>query len=62
MAHNNLKPHRITNIKVVVPLIIDLNQLNSDAWRVLFYTNCKAYDVYDNLDGTSNPKDDKDEA
>ncbi|KAJ9566519.1 hypothetical protein OSB04_002485 [Centaurea solstitialis] len=53
--NDNLKPYAITNIKDFVPLVLDLNQLNYDAWRILFTTHCKAYGVYGHLDGTSAP-------
>ena len=61
MADSNLKPFSINNIKSFVPLILDLNQLNYDYWRVLFETHCRAYGVYGHLDGSSRPKDAKDE-
>ncbi|KAJ9566943.1 hypothetical protein OSB04_002909 [Centaurea solstitialis] len=56
-TNENLKPYAITNIKAFVPLVLDLNQLNYDAWRILFTTHCKAYGVYGHLDGTSQPTD-----
>lgn len=62
MVDSHLKPYSSTNIKYLVPLIVDLNQLNYDAWRVLFETHCKTYDVSGHVDDTSNPKDDKDVA
>ncbi|XP_052623812.1 uncharacterized protein LOC128129200 [Lactuca sativa] len=61
MADSNLKPFSINNIKSFVPLILDLNQLNYDYWRVLFETHCRAYGVYGHLDCSSRPKDAKDE-
>ncbi|KAI3509250.1 hypothetical protein L1887_24386 [Cichorium endivia] len=55
--NENLKPYAITNIKAFVPLVLDLNQLSYDAWRILFTTHCKAYGVYGHLDSTSKPTD-----
>ncbi|XP_023729628.1 uncharacterized protein LOC111877339 [Lactuca sativa] len=43
------KPYGITNIKSVVPLPLDLERLNYDAWRELFQTHCISYGVSDHL-------------
>lgn len=34
------KPYGITTIRSFVPLILDLDSLNYDAWRELFSTHC----------------------
>lgn len=51
------KPFTSTNIKSYVPLLLDLNELNYDAWRELFSTHCRAYGVFGYLDITTKPKD-----
>lgn len=56
----NWKPYAITNIKSFVPLILDLNQLNYDSWRVLFQTHCTNFAVLEHLEGISKPQNDKD--
>nr|KAJ0221701.1 hypothetical protein LSAT_V11C200051950 [Lactuca sativa] len=56
MADKN-KPFTCINIKSYVPLILDLNELNYDAWRELFLTHCRAYGVHGFLDDTHKPKD-----
>ncbi|KAJ9542450.1 hypothetical protein OSB04_028956 [Centaurea solstitialis] len=46
-------PHKefgITNIKTYVPLVLDLDRLNYDAWRELFTTHCVGFDVIDHID------------
>ncbi|KAL4557518.1 hypothetical protein LXL04_035699 [Taraxacum kok-saghyz] len=58
MATLNDKIYGITNIKSYVPLVLDLDRLNYDAWRELFKTHCIAYKVYDHLDGTSSKPND----
>lgn len=45
----------VTNIKTYIPLIIDLDRFNYDAWRDLFNTHCKAFKVIDHID-ESTPK------
>jgi len=52
---NRTMPHKafgITNIKSHIPLTLDLDRLNYDSWRELFYTHCEGYDVNDHIDGT----------
>ncbi|CAH1425424.1 unnamed protein product [Lactuca virosa] len=61
-SSKNQKPFGVTNIKVYVPLILDLNQLNYYAWKELFQTHCSSFGVKGHLTGTSKPADDKDEA
>ncbi|KAL4561753.1 hypothetical protein LXL04_033927 [Taraxacum kok-saghyz] len=58
---NNQKPFGITNIKALVPITLDLNQLNYDAWRELFTTHCRGFGVLGHLTGASKPKSDDDE-
>ncbi|KAL6552057.1 hypothetical protein OROGR_008211 [Orobanche gracilis] len=41
----------VANIKTHVPIILDIDKLNYDAWRELFYTHCQAYDADEHLDG-----------
>ncbi|XP_023767894.1 uncharacterized protein LOC111916448 [Lactuca sativa] len=51
------KPFTCIIIKSYVSLILDLNELNYDAWRELFLTHCRAYGVHGFLDSTNKPKD-----
>ncbi|KAJ9543577.1 hypothetical protein OSB04_023284 [Centaurea solstitialis] len=57
---NNEKPFGITNIKAFVPLTLDLDQLNYDAWCELFRTHCHGFGVLGHIDGSSRPTDDND--
>ncbi|CAA7055237.1 unnamed protein product [Microthlaspi erraticum] len=45
----------VTNIKSHIPLILDLDDHNYDAWRELFLTHCLTFDVLGHLDGTLVP-------
>lgn len=45
----------VTNIKSHIPLILDLDDHNYDAWRELFLTHCLTFDVIGHLDGTLLP-------
>ncbi|KAJ9539439.1 hypothetical protein OSB04_032172 [Centaurea solstitialis] len=56
----NQKLYGITNIKAYVPLTLDLNELNYDAWRELFKTHCTGFGVAGHLDGSLNPTDNND--
>ncbi|GJT30938.1 zinc finger, CCHC-type containing protein [Tanacetum coccineum] len=47
------KAFGVTNIKTHVPLILDLDQLNYDAWSELFKTHCYSFGVLGFLDGTT---------
>ncbi|CAH1440753.1 unnamed protein product [Lactuca virosa] len=60
-SSSNQKPYGMVNIKTHVPIILDFNELNYDAWRELFETHCRGYRVLGFLTGTSTPKSDKDE-
>lgn len=46
----NDKIYGITNIKSYVPLILDLDRLNYDAWKELFKTHCIGYKVFEHLE------------
>ncbi|GJW88092.1 hypothetical protein Tco_0163432 [Tanacetum coccineum] len=46
------KAFGVTNIKAHVPLVLDLDQLNYDAWSELFTTYCYSFGVLGFLDGT----------
>lgn len=60
-SSNNQKPYGVLNIKTYIPLILDLNKLNYDAWRELVETHCDSFGVQDFLIGESKPPLDKDE-
>ncbi|GJZ83426.1 ribonuclease H-like domain-containing protein [Tanacetum coccineum] len=49
---NMEKPFGVTNIKSHVPLVLDLDQLNYDAWCELFTSHCHSFGVHGLLDGT----------
>ncbi|PWA80084.1 myb-like protein P [Artemisia annua] len=50
---NNEKPFGVTNIKTHVPLVLDLDQLNYDAWSELFVSHCDSFGLLDHLEGTT---------
>lgn len=50
----------VTNIKHHIPLVLDLDVFNYDAWRELFLAHCLAFDVLGHVDGTAMPTDDDD--
>ena len=50
----------VTNIKTHIPLVLDLDVFNYDAWWELFLTHCLAFDVLGHVDGTSVPTGDDD--
>lgn len=50
----------VTNIKSHIPLILDLDDHNYDAWHELFSTHCLTFDVAGHIDGTSVPDGDND--
>lgn len=58
LAHD--RAFGVTNIKTHIPLILDLEDHNYDAWRELFSTHCLAFDVSGHIDGTSLPTGDDD--
>lgn len=51
------RAYGVTNIKHHIPLILDSNDHNYDAWRELFLTHCQSFDVAGHLDGTLLPTD-----
>ncbi|XP_019094800.1 PREDICTED: uncharacterized protein LOC104758527 [Camelina sativa] len=52
----------VTNIKSHIPLILDLDDHNYDAWRELFLTHCLTFDVLGHIDGTLLPANANDTA
>lgn len=56
------RAYEVTNIKTHVPLQLDIDDGNYDAWRELFFTHCQSFDVSGHLDGTLLPTDDNDDA
>ena len=52
----------VTNIKHRIPLVLDLDVFNYDAWRELFLTHCLTFDVLGHVDGTTLPTGDDDQA
>lgn len=50
----------VTNIKTHIPIILDTDDHNYDAWRELFLTLCQSFDVAGHLDGTLLPANDDD--
>lgn len=50
----------VTNIKTHIPLVLDQNEFNYDAWRDLFTTHCLTFDVLGHVDGSSAPTGDDD--
>ncbi|GJT73409.1 ribonuclease H-like domain-containing protein [Tanacetum coccineum] len=47
------KAFGVSNIKTHVPLVLDLDQLNYDAWCELFTTHCYSFGMLGFLDGTT---------
>ncbi|XP_010431181.1 PREDICTED: uncharacterized protein LOC104715477 [Camelina sativa] len=45
----------VTNIKSHMPLILDMDDHNYDAWRELFLSHCLTFDVLGHVDGSSTP-------
>lgn len=61
MAAQNIdRAFGVTNIKTHIPLILDLDDHNYDAWRELFSMHCLTFYVAGHIDGTSLPNDDND--
>lgn len=54
------KAYGIGNIKNAVPIVLDLERLNYEAWRELFYTHCVGYGEASHLDSTKDKPDDAD--
>ncbi|XP_071739620.1 uncharacterized protein [Rutidosis leptorrhynchoides] len=49
------KAYGVTNIKSHVPLLLNLDELNYDAWCELFTSHCIGFDVIDHIDDTYDP-------
>ncbi|KAJ9547106.1 hypothetical protein OSB04_019649 [Centaurea solstitialis] len=60
-SSQNEKPFGIVNIKAYVPLVLDLDQLNYDAWCELFTTHCISFGVLGHIDGTKVNKGEDDQ-
>ena len=56
------RAYGVTNIKHHIPIILDIDDGNYDAWRELFLTHCESFDASGHLDGTLLPTDDADVA
>ncbi|CAL9232749.1 unnamed protein product, partial [Arabidopsis halleri] len=54
-ANNSDKIYGVNNIKTHIPVILDLEESNYDAWRELFLTHCLSFDVLGHIDGTLLP-------
>ncbi|CAA7028136.1 unnamed protein product [Microthlaspi erraticum] len=50
----------LTQIRVHIPVILNMSKMNYDGWRILFETHCRSFSVTGHLDGTSLPTDDAD--
>ncbi|XP_010468738.1 PREDICTED: uncharacterized protein LOC104748855 [Camelina sativa] len=55
MAQPLDKVFTVTHIKSHIPLVLDMQKMNYDAWRELFESHCYSFGVYGHLDGTSTP-------
>lgn len=49
----------VTNINSHIPIILDTDDHNYDAWRELFLTHCQSFDVAGHLDGMLLPENDE---
>ncbi|CAA0272982.1 unnamed protein product [Arabidopsis thaliana] len=52
---NPEKIYGVSNIKSHIPVILDIEKSNYDAWRELFLTHCLSFDVLGHIDGTLQP-------
>ncbi|KAG7648706.1 GAG-pre-integrase domain [Arabidopsis thaliana x Arabidopsis arenosa] len=52
---NPEKIYGVSNIKSHIPVILDIEESNYDAWRELFLTHCLSFDVLGHIDGTLQP-------
>ncbi|CAL9238006.1 unnamed protein product [Arabidopsis halleri] len=52
----------VTNIKNQIPVLLDENEHNYDAWRELLLMHCMSYEVSGHLDGTTQPLNANDDA
>ncbi|XP_013589542.1 PREDICTED: uncharacterized protein LOC106297972 [Brassica oleracea var. oleracea] len=55
------RAYGVNNIKSHIPIILDNNDHNYDAWRELLLTHCQSFEVAGHLDGTLLPTDDNDQ-
>ncbi|XP_019090160.1 PREDICTED: uncharacterized protein LOC104737353 [Camelina sativa] len=60
MAQPAHKVFTVIHIKSHIPIILDMQKMNYDAWRELFETHCYSFGVYGHLVGTSTPANDDD--
>ncbi|XP_013680167.1 uncharacterized protein LOC106384802 [Brassica napus] len=56
------RAYGVTNIKNHIPVILDIDDGNYNAWRELILTHCQSFDISGHLDGTLLPTDDNDTA
>ncbi|XP_010516926.1 PREDICTED: uncharacterized protein LOC104792475 [Camelina sativa] len=45
----------LTQIRAHIPIILDMNKMNYDSWRILFETHCLSFSLTGHLDGSSLP-------
>ena len=50
---NTEKPFGVTNIKTHVPLVLDIDQLNYDAWCELFVSHLDSFGLMNHIEGTT---------
>ncbi|XP_010480709.1 PREDICTED: uncharacterized protein LOC104759488 [Camelina sativa] len=62
MAQPAEKAFGVTHIKSYIPLVLDMQKMNYDAWRELFEIHCLSFSVAGHLDGTSIPANPQDTA
>ncbi|XP_020887611.1 uncharacterized protein LOC110230054 [Arabidopsis lyrata subsp. lyrata] len=60
--NQNERCYGVTNIKNQIPVHLDENEHNYDAWRELLPTHCMAFDVSGHLDGSLQPANANDHA
>lgn len=56
------RAYGVTNIKTHIPIVLDLDECNYDAWRELLLMHCLTFDSLGHLDGTLAPTGDDDTA
>lgn len=56
------RAYGVTNIRSHIPLELDLDDHNYDAWRELFLKHCLAFDVLGHVEGTLVPTGDNDQS
>lgn len=55
------RAYSVTNIKSRIPLILDTDEHNYDAWRKVLLTHYLTFDVFGHVDVTSTPSGDNDQ-